>query len=306
MRHATIYLIKTVVLVTIINCVTFNLGIAGNDSHALAIPKLDSGLPAAGKLVKVTPAEYQGTGVYHTIYLPPNWSKEGAKTSVVFEYTGNYFPLSGSTGEVRHAALGYGLSAGQFIWVSLPYIESNRKKNAITWWGDIEATVNYAKTYVPQIIEEYGGNPDAILLSGFSRGAIAVNFIGLHDDEIAKFWTAFFVHDHFDGVREWKPPWGSPLKRYRKEAKKRIERINGRPYLISQNGRSEANYNFIKGSTKAFDNFQFIYIDTHQILGDFPNQYAKHPHTDKWLLVPSSNREFVWQWIDQALAKPEQ
>ena len=80
------------------------------------------------------------------MYLPTDW-KPGGKYSVIVEYTGNKYPECGSTGEVKDANLGYGISGGQgFIWVSMPYIEERGKKNALMWWGDKNATVDYCKT----------------------------------------------------------------------------------------------------------------------------------------------------------------
>jgi len=69
------------------------------------------------------------------------------------------------------------------------------------------------------ICRHYGGDPENVLLCGFSRGAIAVSFIGLHDDEVSQLWSAFMTHDHFDGVRQWKKTdWGSPLDTYQQQA----------------------------------------------------------------------------------------
>jgi hypothetical protein len=42
-----------------------------------------------------------------------------------------------------------------------------------------------------------------VFIAGFSRGAIACNFIGLRDDEIASLWCGFVVHSHYEGVRDW-------------------------------------------------------------------------------------------------------
>ena len=66
--------------------------------------------------------------------------------------------------------------------------------NENLWFGDINATVSYAKTNIPRICREYGGDCSKVLLCGFSRGAVAVSFIGLYDDEIAKLWTGFYAH----------------------------------------------------------------------------------------------------------------
>ena len=170
----------------------------------LQIPHLSDGEPSAGKRVNLIAPEYLGNEVFHTLYLPRNWRYKGEKLPIIFEYTGNYFPKSGSTGEVEDAGLGYGLSGGKYIWVSLPCISQDHKDNQVTWWGDERATVEYAKVNVPRIIREYNVDPEAVFLCGFSRGAIGVNYLGLYDFEVARLWSAFIAHDHFDGIKEWK------------------------------------------------------------------------------------------------------
>lgn len=277
----------------------------GVDSEVeLAIPVLSEGTPAAGKRVRVTSPEYVGSEVYHTIYLPANWQKDGKRLPIIFEYTGNFFPQSGSTGEVKDAGLGYGLSGGRYIWVSLPYIRTDGKGNEVTWWGDEDKTIQYAKTNVPRIIKGYGGDPSAVFLCGFSRGAIGVNYLGLHDDEISSLWTTFITHDHFDGVRAWgKSEWGSPLDKYRAEAAERLKRVAGRPYLVIQNGKGYGTEEFVRSVLPAMDNFTFIYVDTRAIFGSFPNEMAKSGHTDRWLLLPSEYRAAAWQWMNRVTAK---
>ena len=268
----------------------------------LDIPKLSPGEPAAGKRVKVTSPEYAGTDVFHTLYLPGNWKPDGDPLPIIFEYTGNFFPRSGSTGEVEDAALGYGLSGGRFIWVSLPYISENLQYNQITWWGDEKATVEYAKVNVPRIIEAYNADPDLVFLCGFSRGAIGVNYLGLHDDEIAGLWTGFISHDHFDGIKEWRnTTWGTPLEAYRSGAVVRLKRVKGRPYLVSQNGDRYGSEAFIRSVLPAADNFTISNIDTLEIFGSFPHALAKAAHTDRWPLLPSAYRFRTWQWMNDIL-----
>ena len=229
-----------------------------NSNETLVIPKLSTGAPEAGKRVRVTPPEFKGTDVFHTLFLPKTWKEDGRKTPIIFELTGNYHPPSGSTGEPEGGALGYCLSAGQYIWVSLPYISKDGTDNAVTWWGDEKKTVAYAKKYVPQIIKQYSADPNAVFLCGFSRGAIGVNFIGLHDDEVAKLWTAFVSHDHFDGIRAWgRTSWGSPLKKYRKESLARLKRVGNRPYLVSQNGKNYGTEEYLNSVLKKKNNFEF-------------------------------------------------
>ncbi len=272
-----------------------------SSQEILVVPKLSSGPPAAGRRVTITPAEYEGTNVFHTLFLPANWKPGGPPLPIIFEFTGNYHPNSGSTGRPEDAALGFGLSGGRHIWVSLPFIRDDHTGNAVTWWGDEAATMAYAKMNVPRIIDDYGADPKAVVLCGFSRGAIGVNYIGLHDDEISKLWTAFVAHDHFDGVRQWNgTTWGQPLERYRIKARERLQRVGERPYLVSQNGNERDTETFIRSTLSDASNFRFVYIKTDEIFGTFPNQLAKSGHTDRWLLKPSTYRETTWNWMNRA------
>lgn len=270
----------------------------------LTIPVMTDSEPAAGKRVRVTSIEYEGSEVHHSLCLPNDWSAEkvaaGKKWPVIAEYTGNYFPTAGSTGEVNGAGLGYGISKGNFIWVVLPFIEPDRSGNAIRWWGDEKLTIEYAKRNVPRICEQYGGNSEKVLLCGFSRGAIGVNYIGLHDDEIAKLWAGFITHDHYDGVKQWSgTDWGSPLEAYQKAATERLLRIGERPVLVCQNGTTATTEAFLEGRV-ALDHFTFLSLNTREILGEFPNRWASHPHNDRWLLKQSDEAISVAKWVDAA------
>ena len=265
----------------------------------LQIPQLSDGEPAAGKRVNIIAPEYLDTEVFHTLYLPKNWIKGGGRLPIIFEYTGNYFPTSGSTGEVEDAGLGYGLSGGKYIWVSLPCISENHKDNQVTWWGDERATVEYAKVNVPRIIREYNADPEAVFLCGFSRGAIGVNYLGLYDYEVARLWTAFITHDHFDGIKEWKnTDWGTPMEKYRAGAIERLVRVGSRPYLVSQNGDAYGAKEFIESVLPTTDNFTISNIDTNEIFGGFPHPIAVHPHSDRWTFVPSKYRLRTWKWMN--------
>jgi len=115
----------------------------------------------------VTAPEYAGTGVHHMLYLPPDWQADwktrGRSWPVIVEYTGNKAPTLGSTGLVEDAALGFGVSGGRFIWVVLPYVSKTHVQNEVTWWGDEEATAAYAKTNVPRICAQFGGDTRAVI-----------------------------------------------------------------------------------------------------------------------------------------------
>ena len=271
----------------------------------LPLPELATGAPQPGKRAAVTAPEYAGTKVRHLIALPddwtPDWKTRGKRWPLIAEYTGNHFPTSGSTGEVEGAALGYGVSRGKAIWVVLPYVAKDRLRNEVTWWGDIEATVGYAKTNIPRICGEFGGDPRKVVLCGFSRGAIGVSFLGLHDDEVAKLWCGLWAHDHFDGVKEWKGTgWGAPLASYREEATARLARLHGRSVLITQGHAGDETRRFVGPIVTR--NVEYLTIDMTALYGAFPNESVKHPHTDRWPLRDSAATTQARDWFERMTA----
>lgn len=289
-NSAAMWRTLTLALLTVLNAVAADL----------PLPPLVVGPPAAGRRVAVTPPEYAGTQVHHLVALPddwtPDWSARGKRWPVIVEYTGNFHPASGSTGKIEGAALGYGLSRGEAIWVVLPYVAVDGRRNEVTWWGDTAATVRYAKTNVPRICAEFGGESTQVLLCGFSRGAIGVSFIGLHDDEVAQLWCGLWAHDHFDGAREWRgTEWGSPLARYQTEATARLRRLRGRPLLVTQGDTGSLTRDYLQPRLEPTQ-WTFRTIDMHALFGAFPNPSAKAPHTDRWLLRESADGDAVRQW----------
>ncbi|MFM7241797.1 MAG: hypothetical protein ACKO3A_06850, partial [Opitutia bacterium] len=265
---------------------------------------LADGPPAAGRRVAVTPPEYAGTQVRHLLALPddwtPDWKARGRSWPVIAEYTGNYFPTSGSTGEIEGAGLGYGVARGKALWVVLPYVAKDHRRNEVTWWGDLDATIGYAKTNLPRICAEFGGDAKRVVLCGFSRGAIGVSFLGLHDDEIAGLWCGLWAHDHFDGVQAWSAPWGAPLARYREEAAVRLRRLKGRPVLISQGHPGEQTRDFV--ATVVPQNVEYLTVDMTALYGKFPNETVKHPHNDRWPLRDGAATAAARTWFERVTA----
>ena len=269
---------------------------------ALELPPMQTGEPAAGKRVAVTAPEYAGTEVHHSLYLPPDWSVEkqasGETWPVIVEYTGSHFAASRSTGRSADAALGFGISGGRFIWVVLPCVSEDHSRNEVRWWGDRIATVAYAKVNVPRICEEFGGDPNVVFICGFSRGAIGVNLIGLHDDEIARLWCGFVTHDQYDGMAEWKgTDWGSPLRFYRSSAHRRLGRLDGRPALVMSHGHTASIRNYLAPLTP-LGNFTFMEVDVSRIFEHESKYRRVHSHSDRWLLEESPERRRVWKWVD--------
>lgn len=192
----------------------------------LSVPPLGEGEPGPGKRVRQSLSAWQGTKVYHSLYLPPGWEK-GKSYPVIVEYAGNQGGI-GAEGKYD-AALGYGQSGGKgFIWVCLPYVNSKEKAYQLQWWGDVEATLEYCRQVVRDVCERWGGDNSAVLLTGFSRGSIACGYLGLHDDRMADIWLAFMPHSHFDGG-----PWPVGDKA---AARARLARLKGRAMFVTNEG----------------------------------------------------------------------
>lgn len=248
----------------------------------LVAPAMVEAAPGAGKRVRCVAEAYRGTGVYHSLYLPVVW-EAGRSYPVIVEYAGNgpYGNEYGDvcTGKVEDCKLGYGISGGEgFIWLCLPYVSEDHRHNQLEWWGDVEATANYCKKAVANVCEVYGGNSDAVFVAGFSRGSIACNFIGLHDDEIASLWCGFICHGHYDGVKEWDYP---EVKG--NSAATRLGRLGGRPQFISHEGSVDATREYLRkaGAT-----------------GEFTFQALPYRnHTDSWVLRDIVERQALRAWV---------
>lgn len=265
----------------------------------LAVPPLAKGQPAAGKRVKGTHPDWKGTEVYHVLYLPRGW-QPGRRYPVIVEFAGNGPYRNGygdvSTGHPEGSKMGYGITGGEgYIWLCLPYLNDAGKGNVTQWWGskpkrNAGPTVAYAKKIVPWICRQFGGDPKRVVLCGFSRGAIACNFIGLHDDTIAGLWRAFIPYSHYDGVNV---RWGYPGAD-RAAALARLKRLGDRPQFICHEqsaGRINlaATRNYLKNS--GFKG-NFTFAET-----GFRN------HNDAWLLRPGPARMRLREWLTRVMAE---
>ena len=256
----------------------------------LVTPVMTEEKPAPGKRVRQVAPEFKGTKVYHTLYLPTDWQK-AKRYPILVEYTGNKFPACGSTGEVKNANLGYGLSGGEgFIWLSMPYIQKGKKENAVTWWGDRQATIDYCKDNLPRICTEFGGDPENLFICGFSRGAIACSYIGLADNEIAAFWKGMIAHDHFDGQIKWGYPQSD-----RASALERLGHLKGRSVLVCGNAND-----YLKKHPE-LGNFTFLPVPVTKIF-DIPDGLVIHPHTDLWAHRESPTRQRARVWLNKHIS----
>lgn len=254
----------------------------------LVIPPVTSEPPAAGKRVFYRLPGDPDSVPEMVLYLPRDWTP-GKRYPLLVEYAGNgNFKNSHgdvSTGRPESSQLGYGLSGGKgYIWVCLPFLNDAGDALATTWWGDRpqyrpDSTVAFAKRAVPEICRLFSGDSARVCLSGFSRGALACNAIGLFDDEIAKLWRGFFCYSHYEGVRENWPYAGSD----RDAAQSRLLRLGKRPQYICQENSVDAPRNYLTATG---------------ISGDFTFSVTGfRNHDDGWLLRPSPAREAARAWL---------
>jgi hypothetical protein len=258
----------------------------------LIIPELSDGPPGAGKRVSLE--LFEGTPPV-ILYLPTDWA-EGEKFPVIIELAGNgNFKNSygdTSSGLPEGSKLGYGLSGGKgSIWACVPFLNGAGDKTAITWWGDAPAyrpdsTVAFLKRAVPALCERFSGDPEHVILSGFSRGAIAANAIGLHDDEIAKLWHGFVCYSHYDGLSSRWPFAGKDAASVRQ----RLARLEGRPQLICSEFPLAAARKHLENAGAKGD---FIFLET-----GFRN------HNDAWVLRPSPARDTARAWLTKVIGQP--
>ena len=252
----------------------------------LRVPAVTAGEPAAGRRVRRTLPPYRGTEVHHVLYLPVDWRAD-RRFPVIVEYAGNgsYSNRFGDVcdGTVESSSLGYGASGGKgFIWVCAPYVSPDHQRNQRLWWGDVEATVAYCTGVVADVCANYQGDPSAVFLAGFSRGSIACNFIGLHNDAVAALWRGFICHSHYDGVRAW-----SYAGSDRAAAAVRLARLRGRPQFISQEGSVAETQAYL---TNACPSGRFTFV---------PLPYRNH--TDQWSLRNLPERAALRAWLAEQL-----
>lgn len=257
----------------------------------LQVPEARVAAPAPGVRSVQTTAGWEGTAVHHTLYLPVDW-RPGGRFPVLVEYAGNggYRNAYGdvSEGTVEGSRLGYGLSGGRgFLWLCLPFVEADAagKRNAAKWWGSVAESKRYCLATVADVCARFGGDERAVVFCGFSRGAIAANFLGLHDDEIAPLWRAFICHSHYDGVSERWPYAGAD----RASALARLRRLGARPQFICQEGSTRATEDWLRASG----------IEGKWTFAAIPFRN----HSPDWVLRDLPARREVRAWLVNVLAQ---
>lgn len=244
------------------------------------------GSATPGKRVRQVLSDYmqltngkQCTQIHHLLYLPSDWQPSEKKYPIIVEYAGNKWRTS--QGTVEGSSLAYGMTAGVgSIIISMPFVDTASGRNQVTWWGNVDATLDYCQQVVAAVCDKYGGDCDNVFLAGFSRGSIGCNYIGLHNDEIAKLWKGFICHSHYDGVASFKSSGYQD----------RLARLKGRPQWISNEGSTDKQETYLK--TAAPD-------------GDFTFQalQAGFGHTDQWTLYNVAERDALRRWYQRVISK---
>lgn len=254
----------------------------------LVVPAMADIEPASGRRVRRSLPGRDASKIYHALYLPGDWSEEQS-LPVIVEYSGNggYRDPLGDvcTGRPEDCNFGYGLSAGEgFIWICLPYLNNEGTEVAATWWGnppeyDPKATLNYCHEAINDICAKFNGDRQKIILCGFSRGAIACNYLGLYDDETANLWRAFVPCSHYDGVRRWPYPHSDVMS-----ASTRLARLGDRPqFICGEKNQTEETRRYLTASGHS-ENLTFLSTG-------FRN------HSDQWILRPSPARDSLRSWL---------
>jgi hypothetical protein len=165
----------------------------------------------------------------------------------------------------------------------MPIIGGTPLTNQTVWWGNVNATKDYCLQTVRNVCEQYGGDPSAVILSGFSRGAIACNYLGLNDDAIADAWLAFIPHAHYDGQYQWGYAGDDAASAYN-----RLLRLKGRAQHVSHEKGLDSAESYLVGTGIDLSQFRFRTLP-------FAN------HTDQWTLRPFQLRRDTRAWLQQIL-----
>ena len=82
----------------------------------------------------------------------------------------------------------------------MPFLDRDTGKIAENGWGNADDTADYVMRMVAEVCAKFGGDRENVVLTGFSRGAIACGYIGLRNDRIAALWKGFHACQHSDGA----------------------------------------------------------------------------------------------------------
>ena len=245
----------------------------------LVVPTVTEGLPSPGKRVYMPLA---GSPVRYVLYLPKDWTPD-ARFPIIAEYSGNifYFKNTYSTGKADQGNIGYGMSKGSgAIWVNLPFLSLDRTREQLDGFGNLDATAEYARKVIHEVVDKWSGDPGAVFLTGFSRGGAACGFVGLRNHDIADVWLAFHSVAGGDGAG-W---FGSEMP----GALERAARMKGRSSFITDGAPWQDVLARLKQPYTYMDSQIGAHVDT-MFLDNRPSTIALR----KWMAEVLKNRPGV-------------
>jgi hypothetical protein len=281
----------------------------------LFTPPMSTSAPGPGRRVAATTPGWPAAA-YHAVYLPSDWSNVSTAPllPLIVELSGNgpwASPYGDeSLGRPEGSNLGFGITAGVgAVWVSVPMLTAGGDFVETWWWGcpavppftgsppvttgagaghcgalcNTTAAVRFLADTVRHATRAYRADPARVVIAGFSRGAVGVNYLGLADDDVASLWAASIAYAHYDGQpMDAKNPYpnAGPPASY-----DRLRRLGRRPqYVVAElNGSLTETAPYINASGVAVN---ATFAET-----GFCN------HNDAWTLRPSPARDALRAWF---------
>ena len=281
----------------------------------LYTPPMSRSAPGPGRRVAATTPGWPAAA-YHAVYLPSEWSNASTAPllPLIVELSGNgpwASPYGDqSSGRPEGSNLGFGVTAGMgAVWVSLPMLAAGGDFVETWWWGcpavppftgsppatagagaghcgalcNTTAAVRFLADTVRYATRAYHADPARVVIAGFSRGAVGVNYLGLANDDVASLWAGSIAYAHYDGQpMDAKNPYpnAGPPASY-----DRLRRLGRRPQYIV----AELNGSFVE--TAPYLNASGVAVNATFAETGFCN------HNDAWTLRPSKARDALRAWF---------
>jgi hypothetical protein len=281
----------------------------------LYAPPMSFSAPGPGRRVAATTPGWPAAA-YHAVYLPPEWSNASAAPllPLIVELSGNG-PWASPYGDVSSGRpegsnLGFGITEGKgAVWVSVPMLTAGGDFVETWWWGcpavppftgappvtsgagaghcgsacNTTASVRFLADTVRYATRAYRADPARVVIAGFSRGAVGVNYLGLADGDVASLWAASIAYAHYDGqpmdAKNPYPDAGPPA------SYERLRRLGSRPQYIV----AELNGSLVE--TAPYINASGVAVNATFAETGFCN------HNDAWTLRPSPARDALRAWF---------
>ncbi|WP_430813838.1 DUF7594 domain-containing protein [Carboxylicivirga sp. RSCT41] len=262
--------------------------------YDVMVPAMESGVPSPGRIVKVQFDDYLGTGVYHNLYLPPDWEAD-KKYPVIMDIPGNPFKHKWgdiSSGNPESSPIGYGISRGKgCILVGLPLIDDNTNTHT-TWFGSVNVTADYIKRVAVDLCENFGADHSAFFITGYSRGAMGAHFFSRYDEELNDIWSGFLTYDgtddhlYYANINSMAWNYNSGALEF-DAVSQRHERIKGRPTFMLGAG--------------YYGTWRF---QEHNEAYNYPVEYYKNPyrnHSPHWSVCDLPITQKAREWLQRTI-----